>query len=151
MLLSRVMESVQKDDPSPTVPMVFIEDKGREEENPNDPDYRAALAVWNANAVMRMFNALVVSCLTIKELNSAYDPYGEDFEDFLVAVELEPVKGKLPRFLQWIQTYALIKEESRQLTEWMMALAGVTEEDVAEATSFLQGDTKLSTHPVPSA
>ena len=151
MLIPKIMESVNKGDQVPKVPTVWIEEKGREEENPNDPDYVAAMNVWNANAGMRVLNALIVSCLKIKDINDAYDPDGEDFKDFLFAVELEPAEGKAARFIQWFHTYAVVRDEFHQLTRWLMELAGVGEEDVAEAMKFLEGDTKLSANPVASA
>ena len=151
MLIPKIMESVKKSDQVPVIPKVFVEGKDREEENPNDPDYVAAMKDWNANAGLRVLNALVVSCLKIKELNDACDPDGEDFKDFLNAIEIEPAEGKSARFLQWFHTYALDREEFSRLTQWLMQLAGVGEEDVAEAMSFLEGDTKLSANPVASA
>ncbi len=151
MLLSNVMLQLQKTDPIPEPPMVFIEEKGREEENPNDPAYKAAMLVWNANSVVRMFNALSVASLSIKDLNEAYDPEGDDFADFLEAVMIDRAPGKAGRFIQWLNDYALVKNEARQLTHWMMRLAGVAEEDVAEATKFLESDTERSADSVPSA
>ncbi len=151
MLLSNVMLQLQKTDPIPEPPMVFIEDKGRDEENPNDPAYKAAMLQWNANSVVRMFNALSVASLSIKDLNGTYDPEGEEFADFLEAVMIDRASGKAGRFLQWLNSYALVKSEARQLTHWMMRLAGVGEEDVAEATKFLEGDTQRSADSVASS
>lgn len=149
MLLAAVMTAVEKESPVPPVPKVWIEEKEREEENPNDPTYKAAIGVWNANAVVRMFKALCVSSLRIKDLGDAFDPDGEDFADYLEALDMEVESGKSTRFLQWLMTYALVKEESKKLNTWMMALAGVTEEDVAEATTFLQGDSTGAASPNP--
>ena len=147
MLLASVMTDVEKENPIPVAPKVYMEDKQREEDNPNDPEFKAKMAVWNANAVVRMFKALCASSLSIKELGDAFDPDGEDFADYLDALELEVEKGKTTRFLQWLNTYALVQSESKQLNTWMMTLAGVTEGDVAEATDFLQGDTARGTNP----
>ena len=151
MLLSNVMLQLEKTDPVPEPPKVFIEDKGREEENPNDPAYKTAMLLWNANSVVRMFNALAVASLSIKDLNGTYDPEGEEFADFLEAVIIDRAQGKAGRFLQWLNSYALVKSEARQLTHWMMRLAGVGEEDVAEATKFLEGDAQRPTDSVASA
>ena len=151
MLLSNVMLQLQKTDPVPEPPMVFIEDKGREEENPNDPKYKAAMMTWNANSVVRMFNALSVASLSIKDLNDTYDPEGDEFADFLEAVMIDRAPGKAGRFIQWLNSYALVKAEARQLTTWMMRLAGVGEEDVAEATKFLESDTERPADSVASA
>ena len=151
MLLSNVMLQLQKTDPVPEPPMVFVKEKGREEENPNDPAYKAALLQWNATSVVRMFNALSVASLSIKDLNGTYDPEGDEFADFLEAVTIDRAPGKAARFLQWLNNYALVKSEGRQLTHWMMRLAGVGEEDVAEATKFLESNTQQPTDSVPSA
>ncbi len=147
MLLATVMTDVEKENPIPVMPKVFMEDKGREEDNPNDPNYKAKMAIWNANAVVRMFKALCVSSLSILDLGEAFDPHGEDFADYLEALDMQVATGKTTRFLQWLNTYALVQSESKQLNTWMMTLAGVTEEDVAEATDFLQGDTARETDP----
>lgn len=149
MLLASVMTDVEKDNPIPVIPKVYMKDKDREEENPNDPAYKSKMAIWNANAVVRMFKALCASSLSIQDLGGAFDPNGEDFEDYLEALELEVAKGKTTRFLQWLNTYALVQSESKKLNTWMMTLAGVTEEDVAEATDFLQGDTAREADPKP--
>ena len=151
MLLSNVMLQLQKTDPVPEPPKVYIEEKEREEENPNDPAYKSAMLTWNANSVVRMFNALAVASLSITDLNDAYDPEGEEFADFLEAVVIDRAPGKAGRFIQWLNSYALVKTEARQLTHWMMRLAGVGEEDVAEATKFLESDTQRPTDSVPSA
>lgn len=140
MLLASVMTRVEEENPIPEIPEVWMEDKGRNEANPNDPGYRAKMAIWNANAVVRMFKALCASSLSIQDLGDAYDPNGEDFADYLDALDLEVAPGKTTRFLQWLNTYALVQSESKKLNSWMMTLAGVTEADVAEATDFLQGD-----------
>ncbi len=147
MLLAIVMTDVEKENPIPIAPKVFMEDKQREEVNNNDPAFKGQMAVWNANAVVRMFKALCASSLSIKELGEAFDPDGEDFADYLDALEIEVATGKTTRFLQWLNTYALVQSESKQLNTWMMTLAGVTEGDVAEATDFLQGDTARGTNP----
>ena len=147
MLLATVMSDVEDENPIPVIPKVYMEDKDRDEENPNDPAYKAKMAIWNANAVVRMFKALCVSSLSILDLGEAFDPHGEDFADYLEALDMEIAKGKTTRFLQWLNTYALVQSESEQLNTWMMTLAGVTEEDVAEATDFLQGDSARKADP----
>ncbi len=149
MLLASVMTDVEKENPIPVAPQVYMEDKGRNEDNPNDPAFKAAMAIWNATAVVRMFKALCASSLSIQDLGEAYDPGGEDFADYLDAIGIEVATGKTTRFLQWLNTYALVQSESKQLNTWMMTLAGVTEEDVAEATDFLQGDKGRPADPEP--
>ncbi len=44
----------------PKVPVVYIEDKGREEENPNDPAYLAALNKYNADRGAAVLDATVL-------------------------------------------------------------------------------------------
>ncbi len=149
MLLASVMTRVEEENPIPEIPETWMEDKGRKEPNANDPSYMAKMAIWNANAVVRMFKALCASSLSIKELGDAYDPDGEDFADYLAALDLEVAPGKTTRFLQWLNTYALVQSESKQLNSWMMTLAGVTEADVAEATDFLQGNQRRPADPKP--
>ncbi len=151
MLIPKVMEAVNKSDPPPTIPKVFVEDKGREEENPNDPDYVAAQTVYAAKVGARTLDALMVSCLRVKEIGEAYAPEGEDFLDYVSAMGLEPASGKHGLFLQWLNTYALTREELTQLMKMLMQHAGVGEEDVAEAMKFLEGNPQLRTDSVPSA
>lgn len=57
---SALVEEIKSSVPMPDVPKVYIKEKEREEENPNDPAYIEAVEVANAKRSDAMFDALVL-------------------------------------------------------------------------------------------
>ena len=119
----------------PKVPLVMNDDKGRMEENPNDPDYVEALTDANyrrgmlAVDVYLAMGTEVVSCPEdIEPVES--DIWKEDIELFGIDV---PAKGKA-RYVAWLKYYALPDDDTNALTLAAMRYGGATlEEDVTDA------------------
>ena len=65
-----VLQEIQKQAQSgkPKVPKVWIEDKGREEENPNDPDYLDAMKDWLGQAGLKGIEVSLIFGTKIKSL-----------------------------------------------------------------------------------
>jgi hypothetical protein len=57
---SSLVEEMKAAIPMPAVPVVYIEEKEREEENPNDPRYMAAVEEVHTERADAMFDALVM-------------------------------------------------------------------------------------------
>lgn len=140
MLLNSVANSI----PEPEVPKVYLEDKGRDEPNPNHPDYLRAVAERNAKVSLATINCILYACTTLK-----YVPDGmwkvED-DDWLPLAEMANIPfvttDKVQRYLAWLRVYAIatVDDLSRVQTVPLM-LAGITEEEVDEAlSSFRSGE-----------
>lgn len=128
-----IMDAV-KNISEPKVPVVFIEEKGRTEPNPSDPDYLAAVQNFN------LTRALLVSTLTISlgsrvlSLPEAYNTvddteWSTDLADFGVLV---PAKGKA-RYGAWLKYYILSDEDIGALVTAIMRYSGTTIEADAQA------------------
>ena len=128
----------------PKVPMWTNPDKGREEENPNDPDYRAALLSYHGKAGAAALNALLLFGVEVLHI-----PKGvQTIEDTTWSEELAFLNMPVPddsasrvRKLMWLKTVALDTDELVQVvSQGLFALQGLSEEDVQQAIdSFRSG------------
>jgi hypothetical protein len=122
---------------APTVPMVHIKDKGRDEENPNDPDYVKALAeyaeakVLVANDVVLLLGSEIVP--PIPEDVIPLDDDGWIPNLSYLGIEFD-AENPAARKLAWLKFYVLRTDED-QIRALMGPLrsAGVGEADVARA------------------
>jgi|TARA_Y100000310_G_scaffold15622_1_gene15678 hypothetical protein len=126
----------------PKVPVIFIEDKDREEPNPNDPDYIAAVEDWEAELTEEIIDAIIVLGVGLDSVPEGMDkPDGDIWAGQLakVRVEVSGSKGSDERLLSWIKLYAASSEED--INSLIMACskgAGVSEEDVAESATMFR-------------
>ena len=122
----------------PKPPKVMIEDKGRVEENPADPDYQAALADANYNKAMVVVNAYVV--LGTKPIEVPVDIEALESTEWVDSLaELDPnfeqPKSARSRYLQWLKYIALDDTQLNELVTNVMRYSGVTlETDVQQST-----------------
>lgn len=138
LLLRRAMTGI---DP-PKVPMVFDADRGREIENPNDPDYLHALeavATAQENAVL---GVLILRGTAPSSIPDGFPkPEDESWqEELAVLADFNPALGSIPlatapqRYLAWIQYVVLTDIEDLVLIGASVArLSGVRELDVGTA------------------
>jgi len=120
----------------PRVPIVFIEEKGREEENPDDPGYREALFEYQMATGLVAMKALLLLGTEVDTLpDGMVGPSDDAWLDELQEVGVE-VEAKSPRarYLAWLQFYALkTNEDITAAMEGPRKASGITEEDVALA------------------
>ena len=121
----------------PMPPVVYIEDKGRDEENPNDPDYRAALARFTEDEAVQLYEVAIVLGLEVESVSNGV-PKCED-NSWLLDMDLlsmdVPSEGK-GRFLAWVKYIAAPRpEDMAAIEKAVMNSFGVAEEDVAEAVA----------------
>jgi hypothetical protein len=119
----------------PKVPRVFIEAKGRDEENPNDPDYINALReaqYLRGMTAVGIVLAFGTEVFTKPESVVAVDE--DSWRDDLTELGMEvPDKGKA-RYVSWLKYYALNDDDFNALTEAAFRYSGmVSEEDVKKA------------------
>lgn len=130
LLIRRAMQGV----PKPRPPRVWIEEKGREEENPLDPGYLAAVEEWEETQSDAVIRAMLLAGTWAKEIPEGVPAIeSEDWVEMLDAVEMPaPVRlaTKSQRYLAWVQFVACTSAED------LLAL-GVA---VGRATGLSEGD-----------
>lgn len=118
----------------PVVPVVFIQDKGREEANPNDPDYIAAVIEHNMKQIEMLTNILLA--LGTKPIEIPEGVFKPEDEGWLEQLEFLGIKidtkNRLQRYLSWLRYYALASgNDISNVVRTIMQFSGTTEEEVA--------------------
>ncbi len=139
MVVQSAFKEAKKNEPKP--PTVYIKDKDRNEENPSDPDYVAALKQWRYEAGMRGLRALIPTGTTLETVpNGIPGPDHEDYADLMASMQIDPGAGRFTRYVQWVLHVACGGvDDLDSLTNVLMRRLGVTEEDVAEAQASFRG------------
>ena len=117
----------------PKPPRVFIDEKGREEENPSDPQYLEDLQSAEYRRGMITIAAYLTLGTTILELPPDLEgPDSTEWSDTLKDIEFDvPDKGRA-RYLAWLKYYALNDTELNNVITAITRLSGLTsEEDVS--------------------
>jgi len=142
-----LVREAAKNIPDPPVPKVYIEAKGREESNPMDPAYLAA--VQEAN-VRRGEAGQILALLMGTELESVpAGMYGPDDDGWVeeiravndvagITVEISDEPGSKRRYLDWLRLYAVSSETELFLLGRLVTIGvALTEQEVqAAAESF---------------
>ncbi|KKL11431.1 hypothetical protein LCGC14_2545910 [marine sediment metagenome] len=120
---------------------MYIEAKGREEENPSDPDYLAALKQWKLDVGMRGLRALIPSGTSLESVPEGLPgPDDEDYLDLMASMTIDPGVGRFTRYVQWVLHVACAGvDDIDDLSNALQRRIGVTEEDVAKAQAMFQG------------
>lgn len=133
---------------TPKVPVVFIEDKGRSEENPNDPEYRQALM----DSIMERGKITIsaIAAFGVELIECPLDMESPDDDGWAELVEelglVVAPKGRKARFGQWLRYYAV--SDDTEMTEIMnrcMNRSFVTEQAVAEAADAFKSEPSRNT------
>lgn len=127
----------------PKPPRMFIEDKGREEENPNDPDYIQQLAGYQAQTIDAAINVLLAAGTEIVSVpDGVSKPEDDDWLDVLDVLAIE-VRRDSPtaRRLAWLRCYGIATAaDITRITKAVKEGVGLTEEEVNQiAQSFRSG------------
>jgi len=138
--------------PTPVVPKVFLEDKQREEENPDDPEYKRALQKYTEDVEEAGTLLMLAAGSEIVSLPEGFDP--PEGENWLPQVEeilsytgtadfsRDKMDTRIGRYLVWLQYYALTSlEDLVRVLSTLADLSGVSEEAVAKAVSSFRGGT----------
>lgn len=128
--------------PLPKPPRIFMEEKGREEENPNDPVYQEALQKVNWDRGVLTVSVYVL--LGTKLVNVPPDLDSPDGVEWLQTLEYLGIPvpdNPRDRYVAWVKYYALTDEELADMMKAIMRYSGISlEEDVKEAADSFQGD-----------
>lgn len=135
--------------PQPKIPVVMIEDKGREEENPNDPAYRTALREWSWSRGMALSNAQLAMGTRLLEHPVDKEHYSTDeWISDLEYLDVVVPKSGAARYVTWLKLYALNGEQFNQLLIDVQKFNGlITEEAVAQAEAAFRDIEEGNTTP----
>jgi hypothetical protein len=127
----------------PSIPMWHNPDKDRLEENPNDPDYLAAVQTAKFDQGMLLYSIFLAYGTSVLELPEGMQAFTEtEWSDTLKEVTGidVPTTGKA-RYVAWLKFYMLEDNEINDVITYSMRLSGaVKEEDVKEAVDTFRSD-----------
>lgn len=133
--------------PAPKPPTVFIADKGREEENPDDPRYLAAVQDNQIQLVKAMSDAMILIGTEIESIPeglATLDDVDWREEVHLLGYDIHGPRGW---YLAWVKFKAIGNEADYQLvSDGVGRLMGVTEKDTALAARRFQSPAKRNGH-----
>ena len=119
----------------PEVPMVFDENKGRGERNPNDPFYLKKIEEINVQrslAVLDAIAALGTEPLIIPDTVPQIDDPGWIEECQLIGIEVN-TEPKIARYLSWVKYVAVVDtNDFIKIGEQFGVTLGISEARVAE-------------------
>lgn len=139
LLLTRAQEQIE----IPKVPETYVESKGEVEENPNHPEYIAAVARYQDAVNMAALNAMLLTGTSFLSAPEGIDTPGDSgWAETLEALGI-PIPASTPgRYLAWLRYYAL--EDPMDLLAVMTAVGrvtGIAEADVLKAVeTFRRGE-----------
>lgn len=117
---------------APAIPTYYNADKGREEENPLDPEYLDKLRRYNTQLARAMSDALIVLGTDLESkpdtLPSQDDPTWVEETELLRLYKLNTRRG---RYLAWVKTVAIANDEDfAAISASVRRAMGVPESDV---------------------
>jgi hypothetical protein len=121
----------------PIPPVIFIEDKGRKEENLNDPRFLQLSSEYDNNVSMAVIDAMILLGTEVSSVPASMTkPEDEAWADELEAIGIVIGENKRKRYLMWIKYVAATGiNDITKIMEAVGRLTGVTEEDVQDAVS----------------
>jgi len=129
---SLIISDIARAIPEPKPPKVYIEEKAREEENPNDPGYLKALDDRQTAQAMAVNDAFLLMGTEVK--SSPPDLWAvesDEWVDRLSLVGIGKPEGPHARYLAWMKYVAApLETDIVALLRGVGRLSAVTEEDV---------------------
>ena len=127
---------VAKHNPSrPTPPRIFIVSKGREEENPDDPEYKERMGGWQAGLVAAVNNAFLLFGTSVESIPNTIESLESDrWAQRIRLLGLETTDNPDARYLAWLKYVGGTEDSDIQLMlSEVGRLSGVAEADVQTA------------------
>lgn len=139
--------------PEVPVPEVFLEDRGRVEPNPNDPDYLKAVEKRLYGVFAEFQNAMFVLGVEVVSPGTCLPMEEDDWLDQLELVGIHPnVSNRFQRQLSWLTNVALVSEvDIAYVVQAITRLSGVTEIGVLRAAHAFRGDEERGADRDPAA
>lgn len=126
----------------PRPPMVMVEDKGREEENPQHPDYLRAMEEYEEATGLAAMNVLLLMGTAVESIPEGLSrPEDDDWVENLEFLEIEVDRDNpKARYLAWLRYSALTSDQDLAACVGIAReFAGVKEEDVASGIDSFRG------------
>lgn len=125
----------------PKVPVIHDKKKGRDEENPNDPDYQNALEQYVADQAQAGNDTCLLRGIDVVETPKGFMKH--DSAQWKEEMEILGIPTDSERlcYLSWLKAIAIpTHEELNTVLEGIGRLTGVTEADIASAAEGFRGD-----------
>lgn len=126
----------------PKVPVYVNRQKGRQEENPDDPDYIADKQAWQNELLFAQMDALLLKGTRVVFLPEAILPHTDDewLEEYdILGVDID--RRERGRYLAWVKYIAApAPNDIKLLTENIGKKTGVSEEEVAQAVDRFRSE-----------
>lgn len=133
--------------PMPEPPVVFIPDKGREEENPDDPTYLKRVNETNAAIAKAMSDAVILLGTEVDRVPKGFstqESAGWADELRLLGYDLA---SKRARYLAWVKFVAgPTLDDYQAIWKAVGRLTGVTEQDTQAAVRRFRGGARRNGH-----
>lgn len=126
----------------PKPPVMWIKEKERQQENPEDPDYKAALVEHERQTAEVMYDAVILLCTKVANVPADMVKAEDDsWVEELKILGIGPGQGKKERYLAWVKFYAAPSvDDFIALQRAIQRRVGVPEEDVnAAIAAFKSG------------
>lgn len=137
----------------PKVPVVWDEEREREIENPEHPEYLEAMRKFQSRQGFAMYDTAVALGVTVDTIPEGFE--GPDGEDWIDTLEMLGIvfnrDKKAVRKLMWLKHIAITGTvEMERIVVNILRRSGVTEEDVQVAAAGFRRDTPRDTDPTVS-
>ena len=121
----------------PKPPIIFIEDKGREEENPGDPEYAEALERFLSDIANAATDVALLRGTEIEHIPDGIPkPDSKVFREEMELFGMPMLDSSRARYLYWIKSIAApTSEDINDLLGELGRLTGVAESDVEDAVN----------------
>lgn len=125
----------------PTPPMAFIENLGRQEANPSDPDYKEALASFNVQRGKVLMDAFLLYGTKLyvcpADVPSVDKP--QEWMDGMGEIGISAPTSQRGIYLEWLKSVALAEEDDfTKVMDEVGRKSGVREQDVKNAAATFQ-------------
>lgn len=143
-----LMTAVVKEFEYPDPPKVYMEEKGRDEENPNDPEYTKTVAEIDAARDLAVNDLLMGVGTEVSSVPEGYFPPESDnwidqveFAFRITGKELNIERSDtIRRYLCWLRFYALETQIDLALASGLpLQVAGIQEGEVEEVIESFRG------------
>lgn len=140
MILQEIGKQAMKG--KPKIPVVYLEDKDREEENPNDPDYLNALEAWEAETAIRGVDLAIMYGTEVETIPEGIPSVKDDsWIEVVNILDIEVPKNGKGRYLYWVK-FCAAPDDLENIVTAVSRVIGVTEQDVADSAELFRGKTK---------
>jgi hypothetical protein len=144
-----MLADVMKNFKEPKVPAYMNEEKHREEENPNDPDYIEAVKDYQVQLGMALLDISIAKGSYVHYVPEKIEKQeSEDWVEECNELGLLVPKNKKLRYLKWIKYVAAPSEDDIEvLADSLLSMFGVTEKSVETAMDKFPGEAIRTADP----